>query len=89
MKVRDKTKNHTVNQKQAKNKTWIRHKKKLGKKKSSRWTQINKNRKLEKSWLQNGSWKKHEDITDLFPVPSAILEMQPRTHENEAGVDLR
>ena len=29
MKVRDKTKNHTVNQKQAKNKTWIGHKKKF------------------------------------------------------------
>ena len=29
VKVRDKTKNHTVNQKQAKNKTWIGHKKKV------------------------------------------------------------
>ena len=26
---------------------------------------------------------------DLFTVPSAILEMQPRTRENEAGVDSR
>ena len=26
---------------------------------------------------------------DLFTVPSAILEMQPRTRENEAEVDLR
>ena len=25
---------------------------------------------------------------DLFTVPSAILEMQPCTRENEAGVDL-
>ena len=49
----------------------------------------NKNRKPEKSWLQNGSWKKHEDVMDLFTVPSAILDMQPRTRENEAGVDLR
>ena len=24
---------------------------------------------------------------DPFTVPSAMLEMQPRTHENEAGVD--
>ena len=88
MKVRDKTKNHTVNQKQAKNKTWIGHKKKFK-------MNINKqepetgNRKPEKSWLQNGSWKKHEDVMDLFTVPSAILNMQPRTRENEAGVDLR
>ena len=33
--------------------------------------------------------KKHEDVMDLFTVPSAILNMQPRTRENEAGVDLR
>ena len=26
---------------------------------------------------------------DLFTVPSAILEMQPRTRENKAGVDPR
>ena len=26
---------------------------------------------------------------DLFTIPSAILEMQPRTRENEAGVDSR
>ena len=26
---------------------------------------------------------------DLFTVPSAILEMQPPTRENEAGVDSR
>ena len=28
-------------------------------------------------------------IFELFTVPSAILEMQPRTRENEAGVDSR
>ena len=26
---------------------------------------------------------------DPFTIPSAILEMQPRTRENEAGVDSR
>ena len=34
------------------------------------------------------TWK-HEDVIDLFTVPSAILDMQSRTRENEAGVDLR
>ena len=34
------------------------------------------------------TWK-HEDVIDLFTVPCAILDMQSRTRENEAGVDLR
>ena len=28
-------------------------------------------------------------VNRTFTVPSAILEMQPRTRENEAGVDSR
>ena len=83
MKVRDKTKNHTVNQKQAKNKTWIRHKKKFK-------MNINKQEpETGKILIAKRFVKKKKDVIDLFTVPSAILDMQPRTRENEAGVDLR
>ena len=87
MKVRDKTKNHTVNQKQAKNKTWIRHKKKLGKKKLK--MNINKQepetgkiliakRLVKKTWRRDRPFSSSQRYIGSVPQPRSRAHARTR-----------
>ena len=56
----------------------------------ARWTLPMTKKALDANELlcEIWEWWKDSGPIDLFTVPNAILEMQLRTHEKEAGVNL-